>query len=208
MTTINVVHSSPEMFNMSLFPEPSPASMAYVHNQLSNFSQSLTDVGRRFMENTRYIHDQIQNSEAMRMARAAVRSAKSWFHPNDVRPLETLEELRSAQPLMQRYIMAQPDLRQRYHRQQVDGYADTYVDIEPGLVGKDHYDWRRVMGGAIVEHLDENGEDTWTATMYCDELHPEDRELDFHEKHIIRSAWDLVKMALDSEKDPTDIFAR
>lgn len=207
MTTIAVVSGSPELFDLSLFPDPSPFSTAYIQNQMSNFSQTLTDVGRRFMETSRQIYEQVNNSEAMRMARAALRTARSYFHPNSIRPMETIEDMRSAQPVMQRYIMAQTDLRQMYHKQQVDGYADTYADIEPGRIGPEHYDWRRVMDGHIQETV-VDGQDSWTATMYYDELHPEDRELDFREKHIIMSVWDLVKMAIDADRDPTDIFAR
>ena len=47
--------------------------------------------------------------------------------------------------------MAQPDIRSLYHKGHCDGYSDTYVDMEPGLVGEQHYDYRRVMDGVVEE---------------------------------------------------------
>jgi DNA-binding transcriptional LysR family regulator len=188
-----------------MYPDQNYANQQYISNQLSAFSQSLTDVGRKFLETSREIYEKINDAVAVRAAKAALRMSKGLFHPNAIVPLETLDELRSAQPVMQRYIMAEPMLRSLYHQQRIDGYSDTYQDIQPGIIGEDHYDYRRVMTGNIQEEV-RNGEEVWVARQYLDEIHPDDRELDIQERHLVISAWDLAKKFLQTKQDPTNIF--
>lgn len=208
MTTINVVHAGDvRAFDAILFPEQSPQTSFYIQNQLNAFSQTLTDIGRQFVETSKAIYDKINDSNAIRLAKAAVRMAKGMFHPNMIIPLETIEDIRAAQPMMQRYIMAEPTLREQYHKQLVDGFSDTYADVEPGRIGEAHYDYRRVMDGIIVDEVDADGEEGWVAHHYFDELRGDDRDLDLVEQTAILRTWDVIRMALAAEKDPSDPFA-
>lgn len=200
---INVVHAGDAgIFDVLCFPEQSQANMSYFQNQMTRFSETLSDVGRKFMETSVDIYNKIHNSDAARMARAALRSAKGIFHPNHIVPLESLEDLQAAQSMMQRYIMAQPDIRAMYHEQRCDGYSDTYVDIEPGKVGKAHYDYRRVMDGIVQE----DGDD-WCVNTWAEDLHNGDRELLFGEKVDVLNVWDIVSMFVHAGKDdPTSPY--
>lgn len=207
MSFINVVEvNDPRSFDLFMYPDQSPLNHQYISNQLSAFSQSLTDVGRKFLETSREIYEKINDAVAVRAAKAALRMAKGLFHPNAIVPLETIDDLRSAQPVMQRYIMAEPILRAMYHEQRIDGYSDTYRDIQPGVVGEEHFDYRRVMTGFVQEEKTANGEDSWVARQYLDDLHEDDRELDIHERHIVIRAWDLAKVFIEAKQDPTNIF--
>lgn len=208
MATVNVIHAGPTGFDYAIFGDHSPINSQYFQQQLSYFSDSLNDMGRRFMEGSREIYDRLNNSEALRMARAAMRTVRGVFHPNMIVPLETLEDLRSAQPLMQRYVMAEPMLREKFHRQLVDGYSSTYVDVDPGCIGSNHYDYRRVMTGIVQDTVTEDGEDGWVSHNYYDEDRGDDRDLDSGEKFAILNTWDIVKMFVNSGRDPTDIFAK
>jgi len=209
MTTVNVVHAGDVgAFNALLFPDQSPQTSMYIQNQLNSFSQTLTDIGRQFVEASKAIYDKINDSDAVRMARAAMRMAKGMFHPNMIIPLETIEDIRGAQPMMQRFIMAEPTLREQYHRQLVDGYSDTYIDVEPKRIKDDHYDYRRVMDGIIVEEVDEDGNDSWVAHQYFDELRPGDKHLDLVEQSSILRTWEVMLMGLTAGNDPTDIYAK
>lgn len=196
-----------DSFDFLAFPEQNPANNMYIQNQLSNFSQSLTDIGRKFIETSQAIYERVNDSNAMRIAEAAVRMARGMFHPNTVVHLSTLDELRFAQPMMQRYIMAEPTLREVYHRQQCDGYSDTYADIEPKAISENHYDYRRVMDAVIVDIVDENGDDSWVSRNYIEELHPDDKPLDIIQKADILSTWEIVKMFVAAGQDPTNPFA-
>lgn len=201
---INVVQGgSPQLFNAMLFPEATPETQAWLHEQWNRDTSMLTDLGRQFMNSATEYWKQLYDPMLMQRARSMMRAVGGMFHPNKIIYLEDIPSVQQAKPVMQRYIMAMPELRKLYHRQLCDGYSDSYVDHEPGLVGREHYDFRRVMNGIVVETEDGG----WQSTMYPDELYEGDRELEVDEKFAILRGWDLVKAALGRKIDPTDIFA-
>ncbi len=204
MATVNVIHAGDvRSFDAMLFPEQSPQTSSYIQSQLNSFSSTLTEIGKQFVESSKALYEKINDSNAIRLAKAAVRMAKGMFHPNMIIPLETLEDVRAAQPMMQRYIMAEPTLREQYHRQLVDGFSDTYADVEPKRIGEKHYDYRRVMDGIVIDDEEEG----WIANNYFEDLRGDDRDLDLVEQRAILKTWDIIRMALASEKDPSDPFA-
>jgi len=150
------------------------------------------------------VYDQIHNSEAAQLARAAVRSAKSLFAPNKIVYLESLEQLQAASPLMMRWAMSQPDLRALHIQQRCHGYGELYTtDFSPNQVGEEDYNWRRVMDGVVV--MDEiDGQSSWYSRQYAEDLLPGDRELDTFERLDIIRTWDIIQMAIDAGDDPSN----
>lgn len=203
MAIINVIPvESINSFDHLIFPQQHYNNLNYFRNQVEQFSNTLTDYGRQFIERARDIYISINDSEAIRKAKAVLRYAKGVFNPTHIVPLESLEDLRAAQPIMQRYIMAQPDIRNLYHSQRCDGYSDTYTDMHPGKVGDDHYDYRRVMQD-VVQVTDEG----WVAKSYVEDLLEGDRELDFDEQINILRTWEIIQMFAEAAKaDPTSLF--
>ena len=99
---------------------------------------------------------------------------------------------------MQRWIMACPEVRKEYHAQRIDGYADTYVDVQPDAIGAKHYDYRVATDGFVQG----DGE----FVHYSIDYKSEDRALTLGEQTAIsrtwaRAAW-LIKMGVDIT-DPT-----
>lgn len=204
---VNVIHAnSPLAFDMLVTPEQNPMNNLFISNQFANISNNLSDIGRKFMDTSRALYEKLNDSTAIRAAKMAIRMAKGVFHPNTIVQINSLEELQSAQPVMQRYIMAEPTIRELYHQQKCDGYSDTYYDIYPGLIRAEHYDWRRVMDGIVEDTVDENGNPTWEATTFAEDLAEGDKELTFEEQADIISTWDTVRMFVNAGKDPTSIF--
>ena len=200
---MQVISGGTTAFDAVLYPETNPVNQLYIENQLSQFSQSLNDAGRRFLEGTRQIYEQVNSSEAVHIARTALRAAKGIFHPNHIAPLTTLTALQDARPVMQRWIMAQPDLRQLYQSQQCAGYPDVYYDLYPRDCGESHYDYRRVMDAMVQENA-ETGE--WFVRYYPDDLVEGDRALLHGEKVDILSTWDVVQLFIDAKEDPSNPF--
>lgn len=204
---INVIHAGDaSAFEYLLMPEQNSSTMSFIQNQVTKYNETLTDIGRSFMELSKDTYERLNDASVIRMAKAALRTAKGIFHPNVIVPLETIEELQAAQSMMQRYIMAQPDIRELYHQQRCDGYSDTYVDLHSSDVGSKHYDYRKVMTGIIVEEVDENGEDLWVSHNYIDDLEPGDKDLDFSEKLSILDTWQAVRRYIETKEDPTNMF--
>lgn len=202
---INVVPcSSSSAFDYFVFPENSQSDQSYFQQQVSRFSNTLTDYGRQFMEASKNIYDAINDSEAIRLAKAALYFSREVLHPNQIRFLYSVEDIQMAEPVMQRYIMANPAIRQVYETGRINGYSDTYVDSEPGKSGLDQYDYRRVVDEMVLFNKDNNDEITWGVNTITEELYPTDRNLDFLEKAAIMAVWGMVEDNLETGMyDPT-----
>lgn len=190
-------------FNALMYGPKHPGTMQFLQNQvqqISDFSTTLTDAGRGFVANARRLYDELHSDEALRLARAAVRRIGNVFQRDEIKSIWELAQLQNAPLTMQRWIMAEPTVRELYHQQRCDGYSDTYVDMYPGEVKDAHYDYRRVMNGVVTE--DSDGASKFT--IFLDELVEGDRELTFDEKIDILNTWDIVSSLIkEGSDDPT-----
>lgn len=136
----------------------------------------------------------------VQIAKAALNQVRGFFKPDEIVNLTTIEDLQVAQAAMRRMIMANPVVRELYHKQRCDGYSDSYVDADPGKIGWDHYDYCRVMTG-IVEVTDES----WKFTSVAHDQRPGDSELDFHDQFsVVAQTWpSLEAIMAQAAKDPT-----
>jgi hypothetical protein len=197
---INVSYiDNPMALDYMFYQDNAPELQNYFQSQAQSFGPTLTDIGKRFMEQSKELYDITNNSYAVRAAKAAIRNAGGIFHHDSICKLNTLETIQRAQPIMQRWIMAEPTVRSIYHDNRCDGFFGEYQDIEPDKIGDTHYDYRRVMDTMVS--FEEDG--SWVAKQYYDELLPTDNELSFHEKCDIISTWDIMKFFLESGEDVT-----
>lgn len=205
---INVIPvSSLDSFNQLVYPDQNPGLQSYFYNQVYQINQSLTNFGQQFMDANKALYEKINDSEAIRIAKMALRYAKGLAHPNMIVALVDLDSFRAASPVNQRYVMANPTVRDLYHRQLIDGYSDTYEDMQPGQVGDQHYDYRRVMHAVVQDTQDDQGNYDWVAKQYYEELISGDRVLTATEKFDILKTWDVIELFLKSgQQDPTSIF--
>lgn len=187
-----------------IYPEQNPLNQNYFYQQVNRVTDNLNEVGKKFLDASKEIYNRINDSNTIRMAKAAIRVAKGMLHPNSIYPVYTLDEFQGAQPTMQRYVMASPDVRQMYHEQRCDGYSNTYVDMHPGDIGVNHYDYRRVMSGIPEIRGGDEGETYFH--HYYDEPINDERSLTEDEKFTVIDAWEIAKLFLEDGKDPTSIF--
>lgn len=200
---MQVIYGGASAFDALVYGEQHHANQSYFQQQLQNISSTLTDAGRSFFADAHVLYNQFNGSEAMRKIRAAVNAATGLFQPNRVRYVHDLGEMQNAPFVMQRYIMASPVVREKYHSQQIDGYSETYEDMQPGKIGDNHYDYRRVMDGVLRE--DTEG---WYVKFYPDEIYEGDKELSHDEKVDIIGTWDAIEAFLSVAKgeDPTSVW--
>jgi hypothetical protein len=200
-----VIIGGTDEFNALVFGNKHPGTMQFLQRQveqLPQISQTLTDAGRQFFSTARDLYEKYNGAEAMRLARAALRKAGSVFQKDVVRSIWEMGELQHAPSVMQRWIMANPAVRSMFHEQRCDGYADTYVDVFPGSIGRQHYDYRRVMDGVV-----EQEEDGFRVSMYLDPLIEGDRDLSTDEKVDILATWQVVAKLMRADgEDPTSPF--
>lgn len=199
---INVFQGGIRGFEAAVYGDQHQANLNYFQNQLSNIGNSLTEMGQRFFEGARTLYEEFNSDRALRLARAAIRQVRGTYIADIIQPFTEIGEFQAAPPTMQRWIMANPVVREAYHAQRCDGYSDTYVDMYPKDIGRSHYDYRRVMDGMVVE----DGDDYYV-DYFPDELVDGDKDLDLIQKSHILSTWKMVEMYMNANgEDPTSVW--
>jgi hypothetical protein len=212
MVQIAVDVGGTQHFNALLYGQKHPGTLQSLQNQFAQydqFSRTMTDAARGFFADAHEIYNRYNSEEALRLARLANQKVGSIFKPDCIRSIWELGEIQQAPFTMQRWIMAEPTVRALYHQQRCDGYSDTYIDMHPGQIGEDHYDYRRVINGVAMEvpEVDDEGEAGWKISLYAEDLLPEDRDLALDEQVAILSTWDIVRSYIEAGKDdPTSPF--
>lgn len=194
-------------FDALVYGQMHPGTQQFLASQFEAPTAMLTQAGQRFFADTYEIYDRLAGSTALRALKAIGRAVGSIWQTDEIRYVYDIAQLQHAPLKMQRFIMAMPDLRQMYHEQRVDGYSDTYVDVHPGAVGMEHYDYRRVVDGHLFIDDEADPDSNWHATTFFEELLPEDQELTLEEQRDILDTWRAVRASLDHNKeDPTSRF--
>lgn len=206
---VRLVVGGAQEFNALAYGQRHPGTMQYLEEQAYRISDNLTDAGRNFFSNVQQLHQQFSGSDAMRQARAVLKMVQGVFQANEIRPLWDVGEFQAVGSVMQRWIMAEPTYRARYHNQLCDGFSDTYRDVEPGVVGRDHYDWRRANDGLMQDVKEDS--DQPLLTWYLDPLKEGDRHLELDEKVDIKNVHNRLKYLvaqaiLENTEDPGSIF--
>jgi hypothetical protein len=197
---MQVIYGGTEAFNALAYGEQNPDNLAYFRERLDGLACTFSDAGQAFANRARELHDQYYNSNVAHIARAALRASQNLFMPNSVMMYQNIGQLQQAGTTMQRWIMANPIVRQAYHAQQCDGYSNSYVDMHPGKIGEDHYDYRRVMDGVVQE----SDEHDWVAKFYMDDTLEGDVDLSHNQKVDILSTWDIANLMMaKAGEDPT-----
>ena len=103
--------------------ERNQGTLNFLQQQVQSFSQNVTDIGQQFFARGREIYEQFNGAEAMRLARAALAKVGNILKPDIIWNVPSVAEIQNAGFLMQRFVMAMPELRQLYMDQRIDGYS-------------------------------------------------------------------------------------
>lgn len=187
-----------------LFGQPNSNTVNYFEQIKEKINQKAGVYTDEFLKTSNQIFDSLYSSRALELARAAINKAGSLFDPDIIRQLTTIDEFQTAKSIMQRFIMANPVVRQMWFDNRCDGYSDTYIDHEQGLIGEDHYDYKMVMDGSLK--FNEETQEYYFRDFKQD-YREGDIDLTVHEKMTIMDSWNNINaiMAL-AGKDPTSAW--
>lgn len=190
------------VINTLLFGGPSPAMREQIHQEHQAFVQNAPPtLSARIIERTHQMYQAFNGSAAMQMVSNALSNVKAAVAPDIIYTFRTTEQLQSAQPTMQSYIMANRVVRQAYHRHEVDGYSDTYTDLAPGVIGQGHQPYEHVMDGVIEMNEDGTGSYTNFVNARNEDGVP---LLSVYEKAAVLNTWKLLERAFEEgDRDPT-----
>jgi hypothetical protein len=175
------------------------STTGWLQEKSQTLRSTLSETAQGFFDTARNMYSMISVSDAAQALRNLTSKLANVWSTNSIYATTTLAELQTAGPVMQRYIMAQPELRKMYLNQEVEGYGESYVNYHGDSLGVNHYDWRRVMD-TIVTVEDKH----YSFTNYAERMADGEEPLTLHEKIDILKAWNSVQHYLDvADEDPT-----
>lgn len=182
------------VFDMILYPQQHPNNSTWVHQNLHNVNVQLTQAGTEHMLHLQQMNRKLNDESNLRNARNAIKDIQTSLKPNIILPLLSPDNLEHATPVMQRYIMACPEVRQPYQQGRLDWYNESYVDEEEGKIGEDHYDYRMAVSGVV--------QDDASYLISLEDIREGDRELTPREQADISVTWEYVKKSIEENYDP------
>lgn len=178
----------------AIYGDNSQSVASYLSQQLEHMPQVFNEIGQKIyntmMTGYQYVTDVMTKYHLIDTLQ---QNGVAQSVENYILPLTDIQQLQQATPVMQRWIMCQPDLRELYLQQNVDGYSDSYQNVFGKGVGTEDYNYRRVIDGMLIDDGTH-----YTITHYTEELMPGDRPLDFHEKVAVLHTHDIIKHLINS----------
>ncbi|AFO71131.1 hypothetical protein FDI90_gp324 [Pseudomonas phage PA7] len=161
---------------------------------------TMSTAAASFFNTAQNMYSMISESAAVQALRNLTTKKDNLWQSNNIVYLETLAELQTAGPIMQRWVMAHERLRTMYLNNEVDGYGGSYNNIQGDAVGERQFDYRRVMDGVMYTDKKEFGYKNYHEDIKSD------RKLRLHEKVDIIRMWNAIDGHLDAgEEDPTSV---
>jgi hypothetical protein len=198
-----ILQGGDDAFRALAYQPPHPNVAAYVQRHNQGWNAGVSEHMNAFLSAAGSVYNRVSHSDAIRMVRAIAGQVSTMWQPNSVQYLNTLPKLQNAMPSMQRWLMANPYLRELARAQRCDGYAETYVDMFPRAAPTQHPDYLLAIDGLYMEQ--EDGTTTVTCLM-GDVDHPDD-VLTYAEQTDILDSWDLQTEYLKAQKeDPTSKY--
>lgn len=184
------------MFNTEI----TQGTKKYLMSQYDNFRDN-----SRFSDIVKSSFDrmsQFTSSTAVRLRESITTLVGGRWDEDIVKELVTIRDHQLAKGVMQRWVMANPVVRERLVEQRCNGYSATYEDPNPKVSGKYHDDYRCVKTG-LIQIYNETGE--WVSTSYhCEQASEEEPLLRLDERAMIYRSWlRQTSYLMANDEDPT-----
>lgn len=196
----NVTVSGFDVFQGMISGTQSSDNISFLDRKLDEFRGALSNAGRHVADRARQFFDDYDFEGINRTVRAFQRKMENRWKPNDVRRLRSIGEFQQAGTAMIRWLHANPSFRKTWQKERCEGWGDRYFDIEPGVSGEAHTDYKKVMNG--LTQFTEEGH-SYNVT-YFDAITDGREELDLDQQVDIVESWNWLEhyMALGGD-DPS-----
>lgn len=192
---------SAEAFDCGIYPEAPKSFTNYISQQVTNLANTGIGLSQQFIDMTKTMYNKYNNEAILAVAKQVALSANMLFDMNIIQALLTIEAIQLAKPMMQRYIMALPEITVLHNEQRIESYYGSFKDAEPGAVGIDRQDYRTITNGLYQER--EDGSRHWT--IHYDVPDEDEVPLTFRDRMDIMDTWDVALQAIAQGIDPTSI---
>lgn len=162
---VNVHNTGVSGFNAMLSTPPSERVINYVNDSIRSVYDAGVNLGQRFLDNITTIYKNYGSNASINESKLLLAQTGAGFRDSSVYRVN-YEDTGRANLRMQQYIMALPEVAERYDRNLCDGYRDTYVCAEvvnnKNCYGEEHTHYMDIMDG--VYDMEKDVVKTYTHT--------------------------------------------
>lgn len=192
---ITVHDTGAQGFNALLYATPSRALIDYIGENVSAAMAATNRFSQSFLNTVGNIFQTHGSEASVNESKLLLNRMGSSFR-DDIIYSVPLEQLGSANLLMQHYIMANPYIGNLDKKGMCHGFADTYINLEPNTYGENTMLYQNVMDG--VHDMDKD------KLLFYHHTEMPDDGLSVYDKINVLDTWDNVIAAALSGIDPTD----
>lgn len=175
------------------------STMNWMHDRTQALMSTVSATTASWFNKAKTFYHTITETDANQALRNLTAKSDLSWKGNNVYLCRNIQDIQASNPVQQRYLMAEPNLRQRFFDQSCEGFAATYNNVHGNAIGVNHYDYRRVTDGMLMvkdDHIEWND--------FYEAIPDNDKELEMYEKADMIRNWNLVNIALDAnEMDPS-----
>jgi virulence-associated protein VapD len=191
------------VFGKGLFGTLSQNTVNYLQGQIASLANAGSEYGKKVYERSIALFNEINSDAAVMAAEAVLSQIESMKGQDIIERLMTVQQLQAAQPIMQGYIMTDPFIRQAWYDGKIEGYSDTYIDPEPGLIGHEQKAYRDLNNGVFQPHE----EASYQYSLYYDRTSESDKVLSIRKlAAIVDSQESAVNAIHAGGQDPTSQY--
>lgn len=199
---VQVVNGDDATFVAMAYGRPSERTFQFLDNMRDKFNNNLTEHASNFYQSCQSLYRRIDNSEAMRLLKAAYGVMETFRLPDIIQTLSTIAEMQNAPNAMIPWVMANPVIREMYQNRQCAGYGDLYENMFGASIGMTHQDYRVATHGLWREVQGE-----MVCDIYADVSANPTLQLDIDEQLHITSTWIEMEDYLEkNRRDPTSRY--
>lgn len=175
------------------------STMSWMHDRTQALMSTVSATTANWFNKAKTFYQTITETDANQALRNLTAKVDMSWKGNNIFLCQNIQQIQSSNLVQQRYLMAEPNLRQLFLDQSCEGFAGSYVNLHGNAVGVNHYDYRRVTDGILL--VNETGVE-WND--FYEAIPDNDKELEMYEKADMIRNWNLVNIALDAnEMDPS-----
>ena len=152
---VNVVSGGDAAVAALLYRPPDQNLLNYLNSKMQQAIDYTSNMVTGYAENMRAMYDKFNSSQAIQAAKMFMYNLGMNTSEMVIQRFHNFEDF-NPNLLMQRYIMSCPEVSKLDKQNMCNGFAESYVDPEPGVYGTDRDDYRRVMDG-VLQHEGEEG---------------------------------------------------
>lgn len=196
-TDLQVIQGNDQLFGMLAFPKENTSITNYVQNALTNIHNTFApELANRIQQTHEFANS------AMNIAKLALRHVTSLFKPDIVYSFTDMLSFQTAQPVMKRWVMANPMAADMFDNNRCEGYGGEFYSPEDFTKTRPSIDWMNVNNGVVQF----TAEDAHAVTYSFDD--PSNTEqLNFQDQVAVLSGWSVLEMMLSrKERDPTSPY--